>query len=39
MWFQTHQYLIFFVLVFAIYWAMPWKRPTRRMRWWLPMVI
>src|SRR6187401_1224656 len=27
MWFQTHQYLIFFLLVFAVYWAMPWKRP------------
>src|SRR5206468_4763324 len=27
MWFQTHQYLFFFVAVFAIYWAMPWKRP------------
>src|ERR1700759_1384006 len=25
--FTTHQYLIFFVAVFAIYWAMPWKRP------------
>jgi alginate O-acetyltransferase complex protein AlgI len=27
MWFQTHQYLFFFVTVFAVYWAMPWKRP------------
>src|SRR5688500_13378018 len=25
--FTTHQYLIFFVVVFAAYWAMPWKRP------------
>lgn len=25
--FTNHQYLIFFVVVFALYWAMPWKRP------------
>jgi alginate O-acetyltransferase complex protein AlgI len=24
--FTTHQYLIFFVAVFAVYWAMPWQR-------------
>jgi alginate O-acetyltransferase complex protein AlgI len=24
--FTNHQYLIFFVVVFALYWAMPWKR-------------
>src|SRR5262245_12998321 len=24
--FTTHQYLIFFVAVFALYWAMPWPR-------------
>ena len=24
--FTTHQYLIFFVVVFAAYWAMPWQR-------------
>src|SRR5215210_7812148 len=24
--FTTHQYLFFFVLVFAAYWAMPWQR-------------
>src|SRR5262245_61475740 len=24
--FTTHQYLIFFLVVFAAYWAMPWKR-------------
>jgi alginate O-acetyltransferase complex protein AlgI len=25
--FTNHQYLIFFVAVFVVYWAMPWKRP------------
>jgi alginate O-acetyltransferase complex protein AlgI len=25
--FPTHEYLIFFVIVFTAYWAMPWKRP------------
>src|SRR5439155_13580441 len=24
--FTAHQYLIFFVAVFAVYWAMPWPR-------------
>ncbi|HEX3150579.1 MAG TPA: MBOAT family O-acyltransferase [Gemmataceae bacterium] len=24
--FTTHQYLIFFVVVFTVYWAMPWQR-------------
>jgi len=24
--FTTHQYLVFFVVVFAVYWAMPWPR-------------
>ena len=24
--FTTHQYLIFFLVVFAVYWAMPWPR-------------
>jgi alginate O-acetyltransferase complex protein AlgI len=24
--FTTHQYLIFFLIVFAVYWAMPWPR-------------
>jgi alginate O-acetyltransferase complex protein AlgI len=24
--FTNHQYLIFFVVVFSLYWAMPWKR-------------
>ena len=24
--FTTHQYLIFFLVVFAVYWAMPWHR-------------
>jgi alginate O-acetyltransferase complex protein AlgI len=26
MWFHTHQYLIFFVAVFTLYWVMPWPR-------------